>query len=65
MTGQEAQPTRATEKRPAEFVRGDIEQAAEDFVRTACSALDLLWEEDDIEAEACDLTDRAFGWRDE
>jgi hypothetical protein len=46
-------------------VRGDIEQAAEDFVRAACSALDLPWEEYDIEAKAAELTDRAFGWRDE
>jgi hypothetical protein len=53
------------ERRSSMFVRSDIEAAAEAFVNAALGSLGLTWEPHDIEAETADLTDRAFGWRDE
>ena len=53
----------ATRSRGA-FARSDIEVAAEEFVRASLEALGLIWEPDEIDAEAQALTDRAFDWRD-
>jgi hypothetical protein len=53
------------ERRSSMFVRSDIEVAAESFIKAALDSLGLIWEPHDVEAEAADLTDRAFRWRDE
>jgi hypothetical protein len=46
------------------FARSDIVAAAELFVQESLDALGLIWEPEDLAAEAEALTDRAFGWRD-
>jgi hypothetical protein len=45
------------------FARSDITAAAEEFVKVSLDSLGLIWHDEDIEAEANALTDRAFGWQ--